>query len=314
MSNVDALVTKDLATAAAANRDRLRSLDDTMHALAPRASVAVPRTTTHGELRVLVFADVYASRVARIAASVAALVSVALVVAASTGWRFDLGWRIGDLFGDATDAATRFAIGILAVYIGAHALARSAFARAVADDPGRAAPMIARLDRWTVALSILGPFVFLMSFGLARVALAGEGLWMLGCSLDAQCRGVGFDTARYVDRLRDLAIAIPLAAIAVGLLVQRLRAHRPGTRPSVLEGGRTIAIGCAIVAATVALGLRFDDPQPTDVHGMDISPDTHLRLALTISGGLGLLVALTALALWRRRREQARLATSSSGS
>ena len=41
---------------------------------------------------------------------------------------------------------------------------------------------------------------------------------------------------------------------------------------------------------------------------------TGLRTILTISGGVGLLLTLTALALWRRRRELRRIARPSSSS
>lgn len=41
---------------------------------------------------------------------------------------------------------------------------------------------------------------------------------------------------------------------------------------------------------------------------------TGLRTILTISGGVGLLLTLTALALWRRRRELQRIASASARS
>ena len=313
MSNVDALVTKGLAAAAAANRARLRTLEDTLHAVAPVQTIAVARTTTHPDLRLLALADVYAGRVARTAAGAAALGCVGAMLLGLVAWSYDLDSDLVALFvGSPLDLAPRFAILLLCVHIVAGGLARTGFARAVAEDPGRGEALVARSDRWAVALPILGPFVFAMVLGVASITVAYDPVWMFACSLSEHCRGVGFDASIYDDRMRDLAIVVPLAAFIIGVIVARRRTSL-APAPGVLERGRTIALGCAILIATVAVGLRYDDgPWRTDPHGMLASPaTTELRTVLTITGAIGLVVTLTSLALWRRRRELARIAPRS---
>jgi hypothetical protein len=104
--------------------------------------------------------------------------------------------------------------------------------------------------------------------------------------------------------------------VIAGALVASVRGGRVTKTPGLLERGRTIAIGCAIMVATVVIGVRYDDGLwRTDEYGMLGSPGTTgLRTVLTITGAIGLLLAISALAMWRRRRELQRIASASSRS
>ncbi len=317
MTKIDALVTNDLAAAAAANRDRLRTLDDTLRAVAPEKAVAVARTTTTSDLRILALADVFAARVARTAAGATALACVVLMLGSLVAWQFDVGWSFGQIFaGSPVDLVPRFTIAVLGVHVLAMAAARAMFARAIAEDAESGEALVARVDRWTLALSIIGPFVMIMVVGVAFVTIGYEPMWNFACSLDVHCRGIGFDEAIYDDRMRDLSIVIPIGLVIAGALVARVRRGIAVTAPGVLERGRTIAIGCAIMVATVVIGLRADDGLwRTDEYGMFHSArTTALRTVLTITGAIGLLLTLASLALWRRRRELQRIKRASSRS
>ncbi len=317
MTNIDALVSKDLASAAAANRDRLRTLDDTLRAVAPAETVAVPRTTTMSDLRMLALADVFAARVARMAAGAAGLVCVGLMLGTVVAWQFNVGHSFHEIFAASPiDLIPRFAIAILGVHILAMASARAAFARAVTEGAANGETMVARLDRWTLALSIIGPFVCVMVLGVALVTIGYAPMFIFACSLDSHCRGVGFDEALYDDRMRDLAIVVPVALLVAGALVARARRGPAAKTPSVLERGRTVAVGCVIMLVTVVVGVRYDDGLwTTDDHGMlQTARTTELRTILTITGAIGLLLTLSALALWRRRRELQRIASASPSS
>lgn len=323
MTNLDALVTKDLAAAAAVNRDRLRTLDDTLRAVAPAETVAVSRTATMSDLRLLALGDVFAGRVARIASGSAALGCVLVLLLAEVLFALDLGRERGSVLRDVLDLVlvspvdffTRCAIGILLVHIVATAAARGRFARTVAEEPGRAEITVARLDRWAIALPIIGPLVFLMVVGVAFATLGFERMWMFGGSFDSHFQGVGFDEAMYDDRTRDLALLLPVL-VAAGLAASRLGAAALTARARLFERGAAIAVGLAIFLGTVAAGLAWDEGSSNyDLHGLMMAPGTtELRTVLTITGGIGLWISLTALALWRRRRELARLASASSSS
>ncbi|MEO7091915.1 MAG: hypothetical protein ABI175_01615, partial [Polyangiales bacterium] len=184
--------------------------------------------------------------------------------------------------------------------------------RAIADDAASGERMVARLDRWTIALSIVGPFVCVMVLGVAFVTIGYDRMFMFACSFDPHCRGVGFDAAMYDDRMRDLAIVIPVGLLIAGALVASVRRGPAAKTPSVFERGRTIAIGCTIMLVTVVVGVRYDDGLwTTDGHGMlQSATTTGLRTILTITGAIGLLLALSALAMWRRRRELHRIASA----
>jgi hypothetical protein len=317
MSNIDALVTNDLGAAAAANRDRLRTLDDTLRAVAPAETVAVPRTTTMTDLRLLALADVFATRMARTVAGAVALVCVLATIASMVAFHFDVGWSFITIFGGSpVDLVPRFAIAVLGAHVLGMAAARALFARSISDDAGSGEAMVARLDRWTIASSIIGPFVCVMVVGIAFVTAGYDRTTIFACSLDVHCRGVGFDTAMYYDRMRDLAIAMPICLLMIGAVVARLRPGHAGKTPRVLERGRTIVIGIAIMISTIVLGMRYDDGLwRIDERGMfQPAGSTELRTLLTITGGVGLLLTLTALALWRRRRELQRIASASSRS
>jgi len=323
MSHLDALVTKDLASAAAANRDRLRTLDDTLRATAPAEAVAVARTATMTDLRLLALGDVFAGRVARIAAGSAALGCVLVLVLAEVLFALDLGRENGTVLRGLLDLVlvspvdffTRSAIGILLVHIVATGAARAGFVRILAEAPVRAEAAVARLDRWAIALPIIGPLVFLMVVGVTFATLGFERLWMFGGSFDPHYRGTGFDEAMFDDRTRDLALLVPIL-VAASLAASRLGAAVLTARARLLERGTTVVIGLAIFVGTVAAGLAWDEGSSNyDLHGLMMAPGTtQLRTVLTITGGIGLWIALTALALWRRRRELARIANASSSS
>lgn len=317
MSNVDALVTKDLAAAAAANRDRLRTLDDTLRAVAPAQTVAVPRTTTMSDLRMLALADVFSARVARTVAGATALACVVLMVGALVAWQYDMGWSFAAIFAASpVDLVPRFAIAVLGAHVLAMAAARVVFARAMADDAGAGDAMVARLDRWTVAMSIIGPFVCIMCVGVAFVTIGYDDVTIFACSLDVHCHGTGFMESIYDDRMRDLAIVLPICLAIAAAIVASVRPGPIRKTPGLLERGRTIIAGCAIMIVTVVAGVRYDDGLwAMDAGGMFQPPTTSgLRTILTITGAIGLLLTLSALALWRRRRELARIASASSSS
>lgn len=324
MSNLDALVTKDLAAAAATNRDRLRTLDDTLRMVATAEPVAVSRTATMAELRLLALGDVFVGRVARIAAGSTALGCALVLVVAEVLFALTLGHVRGDgpfrsLFDlvlvSPVDFFTRSLIGILLVHILATAAARVRFGRILEEEPGRLEAAVARLDRAAIAMPIIGPLVFLMVVGVAFATLGYENLRFFGGSFSSPFRGYGFDEARYDDRTRDLALLVPVL-VAAALAASRLYRAALTPRARWLERGATVAVGGAIFVATVAVGLAWDEGSSNyDLHGMMMAAGTtELRTVLTVTGGIGLWIALTALALWRRRRELLRIANARSPS
>jgi lipid-A-disaccharide synthase-like uncharacterized protein len=308
MSNLDALVTRDLAAAAATNRERLVPIDATLRAVGAAAPGAVPEQSTGSALRLLVLANIYAARVARSASGLAALVCVLVIVTSSLASYVGLRDYTEEGIGGAPiGVASKLVLVVLAVRLIAGAWASAAFARTVGTSPGQVERMVERSERWSLLLGILGTFVFLMTFGVAYFTLRTDSLDYFPCAFDASCWSGAGDAVTYKAAVRDLAIVVPIVSIGALVVVRRPAAWR--------ARGATIALGVLILAITLCVGYRYDDGPwgPPDA-GLDYAPNPVLRLGLTITGAIGMIVALTSLALWRRRRERDRLASASSGS
>ena len=307
MSNLDTLVTRDLAAATAANRVRLLPIDDTLRAVGASAAEATLEPSKGGALRLLVLSNIYAARIARGASGLAALVCVLAVVVSNLGTYVGLRtYTERGLGGAPLGVASTLVLVILVVRLLVGAWASSAFSRTVETSPAQAERLVEHSERWTLVLGILGTFAFLMTFGVAYFTLRTESLDYLPCAFDRSCWGSGADAEAYKAAVRDLAIVVPIVSIGALVVVRRPAAWR--------ARGATVALGLLILAITLWVGFRYDDGPWGPLDGTDYAPNAALRLGLTISGAIGMIVTLTSYALWRRRQERERLASASQGS
>jgi hypothetical protein len=308
MSNVDTLVTRDLAAAATANRDRLVAIDDTLRAVGASASIVAPGPSARSELRLLVVANIYAARIGRAASGIAALACVLAVVVWDVTAFTAMRSYSGNLLGAGPlVVASRLVVVVLGVRLLAGAWASAAFARAVEVSPPRAERLLAGSERWALVLGIVGTFVFLMTFGVAYFTLQTDPLDYIACAFDTNCSARDPGAEAYRAPVLHLAIVLPVASVAALAVVRRA--------PAWLSRAGIIAAGLMILATTLCIGYRYDiGPWGPDEVGGAYVPNLTLRLGLTISGAIGMLLALTAFALWRRRLERERIASASSSS
>ncbi len=303
--STDELVSRDLATTAAANRAGRQTLSETIGAVRAAHTHAAPAVST-GPVRWLVLGEIYASRTARAAAGAAALASLVLVFAFNAAKKLHLlHYNSAWFSGEPLAVAIVLLVGILLLRIAVRGWAGRSFASAVAV-PGRAERMLADSDRRALLFGIAGPFVFALVFGVSYFVLRNESLDTFACALDASCWSGGSDVDAYTARVRDFAILVPLG-IAGALAIAR--------RPSLPRLGRfPVVIACLLLLlGTVLVGVRFDEgPWPLNPADNDYVPSPVLSQILTITGAVGLFGTLASLALWRRTEENARIATTSS--
>ena len=304
--STDELVSRDLATTAAANRVKRRTLSETLRAVQPASAAPAGAVVAGGALRWLVLGEIYASRTARAAAGIAALASLVVVFAFNAAKSLHLLDYSSSWFsGEPLAVAIVLLVGVLLVRIAVRGHAGRSFARAAAD-PERAERMLAASDRSALLFGIAGPFAFALVFGVAYFVLRNESLDTFACAVDSRCwSGGGDDVNTYAARLRDLAILVP-AGLAGALAVARW--------PSAAKLARSGAVVAfvMVILGTVLVGLRFDDgPWPQDISDIDYVPSPMLRQILMITGAVGLFGALACLAVWRRTEENERIATSS---
>ncbi len=163
----------------------------------------------------------------------------------------------------------RVVLAIAALGAASYCLARLAL-RSVR---GRTSP---RLEHWATASAIAAPLAVIVVAGMAVVA---DGPY-------------GFAYLRELGAVRTLTSATCAIAVVGGLagaiVVARIRPRRTTAM---------IAIGCALVAATVIAGVVFDVGPYTVTRYFDVQPSIALRSALTVTGTLGLLLAISGLVL-----------------
>lgn len=302
----DELVSRDLATTAAANRSNSRTLAATLRAVGAIREPAPAPVSSGSGLRWLALGEIYASRVARTAAGIAALVSVLVVFAFNAAKAVHLLDYNSAWFGGwSVDVAILLLVFVFLVRIAARGLASAAFARATAS-PGRIERMVAASDRSALAFGIAGPFAFALVFGVAYFVLRRQTLDTLACVVDHGCWGDDNGSTPYLSRLRDLAIVVPLGVFA-SIAIARKPPSKPWTRLPAMKAS------VVLLLATLASGLWFDDgPWSSLMGNLDYNPSPVLRQILMITGSIGLFGLLAGLALWRRAEENARIATTSS--
>ncbi len=304
--STDELVARDLSITAAANRSEPRPLAATLRAVgAIREPAPAPVSAGNG-LRWLALGEIYASRIARTAAGIAALLSVIVVVAFNAAKAVHvLDYNSAWFSGRSVDVAIILLLFILLVRIAARGWARAAFARA-ASSPRGVERLVSASDRPALVFGIAGPYAFALVFGVSYFVLRGQTLDTFACAVDRHCWGDDIGIRPYVSRLRDLAIVVPLGVVAA-LAIARKLPSKSWTRLPAMKAS------LALLLATLVSGLLFDDgPWSSLMANLDYNPSPVLRQVLMITGSVGLFGVLSGLALWRRDAENARIATTSS--
>lgn len=303
--SIDQLVSRDLATTAAANRVNPRTLAATLRAAGAIREPAPAPVSAGGGLRWLALGEIYASRVARASAGLAALAALVVTVAFNAAKTLHLlPYRARWFGGEPLAVGVLLFAAVLLVRIAARGWASRTFARA-AEIPGRPERMVAASDRWALALGIAGPFAFALAFGIAYFVLRSDPLDYFACATDLACWGPDGDATAYTSRLRDLAILVPVGIVGAFAIA---RWPPPGR---VVRWNTIIA--CIVLLATLTVGLRFDDgPWPQNLADGNYVPSPVLRQILMITGSVGLFGLLAGLALWRRHAENERIASASS--
>jgi hypothetical protein len=315
----DKLVATDLAALASDSRAHPRPVADSLRELGlAREATAVAPSMLAG-LALVPMASVFAGRVARAAAGAMLLAwSIGLWVLLKNPFgdtcEMDLyggfygrcneegynGKWLVDAHGHHILAAA--AICVLATYGLARWLAERRFESVLQRhryDPETAARgLLRRIDGWSIALGIAGLTAFVTLVGVVLFvvgALRWDVFWWR--HLDPQ----------FANRLRDLAIALPLvtiAAVGVG------RRAAGGSRLGLLDHWTIVPAGLILGLATLCVGFELDDGHLSNMPRA-WHPSSALRTALTVTGTLAVFVTIAGFALWRRRREHARCGITS---
>jgi hypothetical protein len=182
----------------------------------------------------------------------------------------------------------------------AHRVAEARFERRVHEAGVDAARrLLDRIDLPSLVLGLGGLVAFTTLFAVATLVVGGDEWSQFWDPSDP-----AFDAQLFFgDRIRDLAIVLPLlvvAAVAVG------RACRRGG-VGVLEDRRTIGFAAVLGLTTLVVGAIRDSGSVDRYWEQGIEPATCLRTLLTVSGALALFVVTSGFMLARRRGEQERI-------
>ena len=310
MTSVDETVAHDLAALAADSRRERRSAEDALRAALARARREATPAPIDRQLALVHAARVFAARIARAAAGAVAMLCAVAVLAVLHAPVLDRApgtpppWWVWPVDGNAAAIAMLIATLASGAYVAAGSLAgrwieerwrRAAAGTTAADLAAPPGPRIARLlDAAAVALPVAGATSALVVIGVLAWTAGRQPvtrLWLDGGEIGTL----------FADRLRDLAIAIPIAIAAAGALGRACT--RCGRWASFLERRGTAWLGIALaltairVAAVHHLGPLSGSATPALVAS---SP---LRTALTAAGALAAFLFSAGLALGWRRRE-----------
>lgn len=313
MSDLDRIVTTDLAALAADSRRQVPAVDNVLRELSRRRR-RPERAAPAAELALLSFAKVFAHRVGRAAAGAMAIVYTGVLLVVLYGPIVDAerqrAWLLAD---DVISIAARGAVLTLVAYAIAVAMAGRWFERALGrssardaglaagDATGAAARLVRSVDGWSVGLAIAGATSIVTLIGVGTLVVGWDGwdrFWCFGCDPEE---------AIFRDRLHDLTAAIGCivaAGLALGWVCTRPRGSAWGRafeHRLVVPAG--LVVGAAAVVAWVANGVDRGDLRPPGV----ADPASALRTALTVALALALFGVASGLVLRWRRREGERL-------
>jgi hypothetical protein len=315
MINFDTLVTSDLAALASDSRQQLLSLDESLRRIRADQERAgsqadVVLTGVSGELVVLSMVSVFAHRVGR-AASGAMAVACALAILILLVNPFG---SVARKFADAEFARSWpewTAVSVIA-FVGCLVMATRMIARRLAEHRfeqrlrralGAAEPpidigrrLIRSADGWSVALGIAGVTSLTTLFGVV-VFVVGASPWNLFWGNDPLILDV------FTDRLRDLAVVIPIGLVAAVVLGRACRRERRWIR--ALEHGSLLSSGLVLGLVTLCVGFKLDSG--FQLYAPENLPSSALRTALTVTGMLAVFLVIAGFTLRRRRREHERV-------
>ncbi|MEO8700624.1 MAG: hypothetical protein ABI867_11300 [Kofleriaceae bacterium] len=319
---VDKVMTGDLAALAADCRRETSSFEATLRAV---GVIATPRPAAKplaGSAFVLMsLGRVYAQNMARAVSGVTALLlsgAFTFVLLIYThGWRRHHGsdnlWPRSQLDLSTIQAALGVAIMVVVVYRVAFALAGHRCERIAREIEARGKDptitvmaSVRRISRWAGPLWVAGTTTFLVVFSLLWLTMGKAPLDVM--LLDDQ--HFGFTGTIYGDRepvfsvtyfpithiFRDqlavIAIAIPASLLAASAIAKQRRVR-----------ARTLAVtGAILIAAGLYLATRDVGPLLTTLQRIRL-PSTSLRVAVAACGMFGVLFILSAVVVWRRRRD-----------
>jgi hypothetical protein len=293
VSTVDETITGDLAAVAADNGRRLPALDATLRALAPSPATA-------SEHALLAVTQVYAHRLARaVAGAVATLCTLALLAWLSNPLGAAPGSRITGvldhlIYAGPAEVAPWIALIVLATHLATLRIAERRVARLLARAPSTVhahlCPRARSLGRLATGLSVAGTASIVLALGLSWVSIG----------LDRYSVFWEHDASNVLELMRHTMIAAVLATIAVSTVLALARSPR-------LAYPAVTASGIVVGATTVIIGLRLDVGPIFETFTAGFVPSTALRIVLTITGSLAVLLVVASTALRRERREDARL-------
>jgi hypothetical protein len=270
-------------------RDELHALDCEPPAL--DRSQATHANDTHAS-RIL--GDIYAVRLARICSGGVLLFGVLLHFLLLAFTHFEAGddHTLVKYFQHLDATGFAFLLGTLAAatYIVVWRAAKGRQTRRVVD----------RLDRWSLAIGIAAPVVFVMSIGLLRAVLGDVSMHYLLVDQTPEVAAVSLEGSvpyGWWSTHRTWSIAAFGCVIASSSLLA-LVASRWST-PRRWVG----LLGLAGFSTTIIVGLQYDMGPLHHAMLSFVAPDAVLRSGLLVSGGLSLLAMVSTFALLRRRRE-----------
>jgi hypothetical protein len=299
VTTLDQTIASDLAALSADNRRGIPALDATLGALTPAHADARP-TPPAPDLALLVASRVYAHRLARaVAGAAATLCTLALLVWLSNPLGVAPGSRITGvldhlIYAGPPEVAPWIALIVLATYLATLQIAERRVARLLARTPSTVhTDLCARarsLGRLATGLSLAGTASIVIALGLSWVSIG----------LDRYSVFWEHDASNVLELMRHTMIAAVLGTIAVSTALGLARSPRL-TAPSVTASG--IVVG----ATTVIVGLRLDVGPIFETFTAGFVPSTTLRIVLTLTGSLAVLLVVASTTLRRERREDARL-------
>ncbi len=298
--STDQLISDDLAALAADNRLRIPALDVTLRALAPARPAAAPATL---DVALLATSRVYVRRFARAACGAVAL-TCALALVAWLSNPLGLSMEMSQ-FGSALEQYIVYigplevtswsALVVLMTYVAASRIAERRIASSVAASPADVLPALRARAR-----SLSGVATALRVAGTAALVITIALAWF-GNGLDSYC-AFWDDGDGVLGTLHAAIVAALLgtlvSAAAAGILARHTRAAERLAHPIVT------AAGVALGLATVVTGSRLDVGPRFVTFAGGLVPSTALRIVLTITGSLAVLLVVASSALRRDRREQ----------
>jgi len=297
MTTLDDTITRDLAAVAADSRRAWRTADDALARLdVPTTRAAAPRLDA---LALTAVTQVFARRVARIAAGGAAMLVIAIV---ATPAFLVIGNGGYDIAAAVDDNALGIAAWLAAPMLIAHTVARQLAARWLATRlPSSASPdelarrLARRVDGWsTGVLFAAGTWIALVA---GVLYLAFHRSFPLTPWFERFADG----TTR-MDRLDPLLVAL-FATVVVACVLGRAFTRALPWAPRTAR--LALAAGLAAAALTVGAGLRFE-LWPIAPHAV---PTRVASWFLTVVGAGSVMLLVGVFAWWVRARDERAVAT-----